>query len=139
MNSLLAAALEHHSAGRAVLPVRENKGPHCGEGWNCWFERPQSESEVRELFSNAAHGLAILLYPASPNIVLDFDGPHSDDAWQKTGIKLIETAKSRTRSGGTSNLSYPGRYLCAQPSPTQGAAGDGRLRLRQVLRRRFAA
>ena len=46
MNSLLTAALEHHSAGRAVLPVRENKAPHCGEGWNRWFKKTQSEGDV---------------------------------------------------------------------------------------------
>lgn len=100
MNDLLRAALQHHEAGRCVLSVRENKEPHCGKGWNRWFKESQSEDEVRGLFSNGAHGLAIIQYPASPIITLDDDGIHAQDAWRKTGIELIPTAKSYTKNNG---------------------------------------
>jgi hypothetical protein len=98
--SILEAALSHFEAGRAVLPTRRNKAPCCADGWDRWFYEPQSEAEVRELFSNGAHGLSILLYPACPFIVLDFDGKHAEQAWQTTGIELSYTARSFTQSGG---------------------------------------
>ena len=42
----------------------------------------------------------MVLWPASPYAVLDFDGVHADEAWQSTNIDLPETALNRTRSGG---------------------------------------
>lgn len=105
MNALLEAALAHFEAGRRVLPTRQNKNPHCGKGWDRWFKEPQTEMEVRQLFSNGAYGLGILLYPASPYLVLDFDGKHAEQAWRTTGIELTETARSHTRSGGI-HLTY---------------------------------
>jgi P4 family phage/plasmid primase-like protien len=99
MNTLLDVALSHHSAGCAVIAVRENKKPYR-EGWNEYFTREQTEAEVKEHFSNGAYGVAMVLWPASPYAVLDFDGIHADEAWRSTGIELPETARSTTRSGG---------------------------------------
>ena len=42
----------------------------------------------------------MVLWPASPYAVLDFDGPHAEAAWQSTNIELPETARNITRSGG---------------------------------------
>ena len=99
---LLDAALQHHEAGRRVLPVKANKKPHC-ERWGQWIEKPpqeQTEGEVYQLFGNGAHGLAVIQYPGSPNVTVDFDGEHADEAWNKTGITLTRTAKTRTPRNG---------------------------------------
>ncbi len=42
----------------------------------------------------------MVLWPACPYAVLDFDGPHADEAWQTANIELPETALTRTPSGG---------------------------------------
>jgi putative DNA primase/helicase len=99
MDDLLDAALFHHSQGCAVIAVKENKKPYR-EGWNEYFTRAQTEAEVREHLSNGAHGIAMVLWPASPYGVLDFDGPHAEEAWDSTGIELPDTARNYTRSGG---------------------------------------
>ena len=99
-NPVLTAALAHHEFGHRIIPTRENKAPGCGEGWNRWFVEEQTEVQVKELFFNGAYGLGLLLYPASPFIILDFDGPHAHDAWNTTGIDLDGAARVITRSGG---------------------------------------
>ncbi len=99
MSELLEAGLFHHSHGCAVVAVKRDKKPYR-EGWNQYFTRRQSEEEVREQLANGAFGLAMVLYPASPFAVLDFDGIHARDAWARTEIELPETARMITRSGG---------------------------------------
>lgn len=99
MNNFLDAALGYRAKGCAVLAVRENKAPYR-EGWNRWFQEPQTEQELREEFSNGGYGLALLMWPASPYVCLDFDGPHADEAWQSTGIELPDTTKNTTPSAG---------------------------------------
>ena len=99
---LLAAALQYHAKGRRVLPVRQNKKPDC-EQWGQWIKKPpqeQTEEQVRQLFSNGAYGLAVIQYPGSPNVTVDFDGEHADTAWNKTRITLTTTAKTRTPRNG---------------------------------------
>ncbi len=100
MTTLLDAALFHHSQGCAVVAVSSNKAPYRG-GWAEYFKRRQTENEVRELFSNGAYGVAMVLWPASPYGVLDDDGPHAEQAWAMLGIERPETAKHRTMHGGT--------------------------------------
>jgi putative DNA primase/helicase len=98
-SELLAAALHHHEAGRAIIAVNKAKKPYL-RGWTEHFMRPQSEDELREQFSNGAYGAAMVLWPASPFAVLDFDGEHAREAWARTEIELPETARMFTRSGG---------------------------------------
>ena len=99
MHPLLEAALFHHDEGRSVIAVNQNKRPYH-DGWNQYFTRAQTEDEVKSEFSNGADGIALILYPSCSFCVLDFDGPHADDAWKTTGIPLPESARMRTRSGG---------------------------------------
>jgi hypothetical protein len=95
---LLDAALLHHAEGRRVIAVNSEKKPYRN-GWNDFFSRPQTEDEVQQQFSNGAHGLALVLYPACQFGVLDRDGKHAKEAWQTTGIELPETARNISRSG----------------------------------------
>jgi hypothetical protein len=113
-DELLDAALAHHALGRPVIPVHQDKRPAC-PAWGQWRFRAQTEAEVLELFSGPAHGLAVLTWPASELVILDFDGPHAADAWERTGIPLPPTARQRTRSGGT-HLGY----LVPPDSPRPG-------------------
>ncbi len=99
MSDLLQAALAFHAEKLAVIAVTRDKIP-CREGWTRYFEKSQSEEEVRELFSNGAYGIAMVLWPATPYAVLDFDGIHAEEAWRSTGVVLPDTARNRTRSGG---------------------------------------
>ena len=59
----------------------------------------KQKKELRQQFSNGAHGLALILYPGCPLGVLDHDGTHAKEAWQTTGIELPETARNISRSG----------------------------------------
>lgn len=99
-SELLDAALAYSAQGRAVIAVTKDKTPYH-KGWTDFFGRRQTAEEVKCEFSNGAHGIAILLWPASPYLVLDFDGPHAEEAWQQTGIELPDTARNQTRSGGS--------------------------------------
>ena len=96
----LNAALYHNSAGCPIIPVTQDKKPYF-KGWKEYFCRQQTEQEVRRLLSNGAHGIAMVLWPASNYVVLDFDGPHAEEALRATAIELPETAVMKTRSGGT--------------------------------------
>lgn len=98
-NKISEAALSHQHEGRSVIAVNRDKRPYH-EGWNKYFTHPQTEQEVEEEFSNGSDGIALILYPSCQLTVLDFDGPHADEAWDKTQIELPETARFRTRSGG---------------------------------------
>jgi Primase C terminal 1 (PriCT-1)/Protein of unknown function (DUF3987)/Bifunctional DNA primase/polymerase, N-terminal len=98
-NTLLEAALSHHSEGSPCIGVTKDKKPYH-EGWAEYFHRQQTREEVEKEFSNGAHGVAVVLYPACQYVVLDFDGPHAQAAWQLTKIELPETARNITRSGG---------------------------------------
>lgn len=119
---LLTAALSYHEKGCPVIPVDADKRPTC-ETWGQWRWQAQTEPEVRRLFSRPAHGLAVLTWPASDLVVLDFDGPHAPRIWQeKTGIALPDTATNRTRSGGIHRL-Y--RVPPETPQPTRDAAERG--------------
>ena len=100
MDSLLDAALFHHSRGCTVIAVTQDKKPYR-EGWNQYFTKRQSEADVREHFSNGAYGVAMVLWPASSYAVLDDDGPHAEQAWATLGIGRPKTAKHRTMHGGT--------------------------------------
>lgn len=94
------AALHYHEHVWPSIPVNEHKEPLTK--WGEFRERQQTAEEVRELFSRPAYGLALLTYPASELVVLDFDGPHAETAWQLyAGISLPRTARTRTRSSGS--------------------------------------
>jgi hypothetical protein len=97
---LLDTALLHHEDGRPIISVTPNKKPYYS-GWDNFLTRPQSEEELRQQFQNGVHGLALVLYPGCPFGVLDYDGPHAQEAWQTTGLELPETARNYSRSGYT--------------------------------------
>ena len=97
-DALLDVALSHCAEGRPVISIKPDKRPYR-KGWDQYFTRSQTEKEVRQEFSNGAHGLAVVLHPACPFGVLDYDGPHAIEAWQATGIELPETARNISRSG----------------------------------------
>jgi RecA/RadA recombinase len=82
------------------------------------------------------HGLALLTWPGSELIVLDFDGPHAEKLWEEqTGIPLPETATNRTRSGGAHRIF---RVPAGTPRPgnsTQGTKEDLRRKVRLVSAR----
>ncbi|MBI4169610.1 MAG: bifunctional DNA primase/polymerase, partial [Acidobacteria bacterium] len=107
---LLTAALEYSARGWPVIPVGPKKRPVCN--WGIWRRQAQSMPEVLELFSRPTHGLALLTWPASNLLVLDFDGPHAAAAWATSGICLPPTARTRTRSGGEH---WVYRLPCAGP------------------------
>ena len=98
MTELLNAALLCFET-TPVVPIGSNKRPYRS-GWNEYFSRKQTEDEVRELFANGVYGIARVLFPACQYCELDFDGEHGEDSWRKTKIKLPETAKVWTPSGG---------------------------------------
>jgi RecA/RadA recombinase/DNA-binding transcriptional ArsR family regulator len=83
-----------------------------------------SEAELLALLPRA-HGIALRMWPESPLICLDFDGPHAQAAWDATGIVLPETARTRTKSGGR-HLFF--RVPEGTPSPRECGDGDGRRR-----------
>jgi hypothetical protein len=61
--NLLDVAFSHHDEGRPIISIKADKKPYH-EGWNNYFERPQTEEELRQQFGNGAHGLALVLHPA---------------------------------------------------------------------------
>lgn len=97
--NLMDAALYHYGEGRPVISVTRGKVPTV-KGWDRWFREPQTEGEVRELFSNSAQGIGLLTFPATDLAALDFDGRHAGEAWALTSIALPQTARNFTRSGG---------------------------------------
>lgn len=97
-NRMLEAGLSHYAEGRPGIAVAKNKKPY--RKWKHLFTHPQTEDSMRQQFANGAYGIAVVLYPACPYMVLDFDGPHSETAWQLTNIALAERARNRTQSGG---------------------------------------
>src|SRR5688500_11310660 len=103
--SWLEAALAYDEDRLGVLPWKRN-----GEGkikkperasWKHWLTQPQTEEEVRTLFRDGALGIGLILYPASPFLVLDFDGEHAAAAWDMSGLKLVGSARVTTQSGGS--------------------------------------
>lgn len=102
LTALREEALEHHAADWPVIPVGEDKRPLCK--WSHWRDEAQTAADVLGLFSRPAHGLALLTWPASNLVVLDFDGPHAEAGWEATGIELPDTARTRTRSGGAHHV-----------------------------------
>src|SRR4030095_13635812 len=68
---LLKAALKCFEANQPIVAVGPDKRPYRN-GWNEYFSRPQTVDEVREQFSNGAHGIARILHPASKYLCLDF-------------------------------------------------------------------
>lgn len=100
---LLTPALEYHAHGWPVVPVGPDKAA-CAT-FKQWFRRLQTEEEVRTFPWTRLSGLAVLTWPASDLVVMDFDGPHAEAVWQKYGcIALPETAINHTRSGGTHRI-----------------------------------
>jgi archaellum biogenesis ATPase FlaH len=98
-SAMLQAALHYHAHDLPVVPVGPDKKA-CAT-WGHWRKQKQTAEEVRSFPWEKLHGLALLTWPASSFVVLDFDGPHAETTWQEqTGILLPETATNRTRSGG---------------------------------------
>ncbi len=125
---LLTAALTYHVFGWPVIPVGPDKRPLCK--WRQWSDRAQTDAEVRAMPWNRAHGLALLTWPGSELVVLDFDGPHAMTAWETTGIALPDTAQTKTRSGGQ-HFIY--KFPNGAPTPAfNGNAVDLHRRVRLV-------
>ena len=98
MNTLLEVALNNSQSGRPCIAVKNNKRPYRA-GWNKYFTQRQTEEEVKAEFANGAYGIAEVLYPASDFIVLDFDGPHAEQAQARARIELPDTVKIFTPHG----------------------------------------
>src|SRR5215510_6984057 len=97
--SLLEAALRYAQLGYRVIPTTANKSPACGEGWNKPDWR-QDEETLNNLFSNdRVAGIAIVLYPRSDLISIDFDGECSTKLWQSP-VKLDDACRHNTPHGG---------------------------------------
>jgi hypothetical protein len=123
---LREAAESYHGVGWNAIPVNVQKKPVVDE-WGHWKNRRQTEAELQSLPWGRAHGIALILWPAADFVVVDFDGPHADEAWRGTGIVLPETAKNHTRSGGT-HLIY--RMPESLLGPDRGNGGGPRREVR---------
>ncbi|MDE2058745.1 MAG: AAA family ATPase [candidate division NC10 bacterium] len=109
--TLLDAALDYRQMwGAPVVPVNDHKQPLCE--WGQWRYGGQTESAVKELFSRPAHGLALLLWPASTLAVMDFDGPHAEQAWRSTGVSVPRTARVYTPHGVHDYFRMPPSVEC---------------------------
>ena len=108
--------MAYHEAGYCVLPVMKDKKPYLK--WESYQERWRREGQTVEdvtyLFDSPhvpRYGVAIVTFPYSPLLVLDFDGPHAMSAWEKTGIALPDTATNSSASG------FPHLFFCPPQSP----------------------
>ena len=102
--SILDAALYYHTQGFPVLPVMKNKAPYVkfGDFQERWLREGQTEEDVRFMFDvpdYPRYGIALLMWPYSNLMTIDFDGPHSNELWNQTGIGLPETCIHHTPSG----------------------------------------
>ncbi len=119
VDPILEAALAYHEQGFCVLPVMKDKTPYIKwekEFKERWQREGQTIEDVTYLFDSPQvprYGIAILTYPYSPVVALDFDGPHGVSTWEKTGITLPETATNSSASG------FPHLFFC----PPQSANG----------------
>ena len=120
MNTLLEVALNNSQSGRPCIAVKNNKRPYRA-GWNKYFTQRQTEEEVKAEFANGAYGIAEVLYPASDFIVLDFDGPHAEQAQARARIELPDTAKIFTPHG------YHLYYLASEYFKQSKSSRDVRL------------
>lgn len=96
--------------GAPVVPVNDHKQPLCE--WGQWRYGGQTESAVKDLFSRPAHGLGLLLWPASALAVMDFDGPHAEHAWRSTGVSAPRTARVYTPHGAHDYYRMPPGVEC---------------------------
>jgi len=127
-SALLTAALHYHAHGLPVVPVGPDKKA-CAT-WGHWRKQQQTAEEVRSFPWDKLHGLALLTWPGSDCVVLDFDGPHARQIWEEQqGIPLPETATNRTQSGGT-HLIY--RVPERTPRPGVENGRDPRRKVRLV-------
>ncbi len=107
-DQIFEAAMLYHEQGFAVLPVTKDKTPTVKwkeEFQARWLRDGQSAQDIRSLFAVPPHGVALLTHPFSPIVVVDFDGPHAEAAWEATGITLPETSTNYSQSG------FPHRYF----------------------------
>jgi hypothetical protein len=112
---LLTAALEYHARGWPVVPVDAEKAA-CAT-FKQWKRRPQTEEEAGGFPWARLHGLAVLTWPASDLVVLDFDGPHAEQVWREhAGIALPETATNHSGGGWTHRI-----YTVPPGTPHPGA------------------
>jgi hypothetical protein len=124
--TLLTAALEYLTWPIPAIPVDADKRPLCK--WGEYLTRPQTEDEVRSLPWDRAYGLALVTWPGSELIVLDFDGPCAMAAWKATGIELPPTCAVRTRSGWLHAI-----YRTPSGTPRPGTNGnDPRRKVRLI-------
>ncbi len=94
---LLDLAQKAFALGVPVIPVNAEKRPVVSR-WMHWKTEPQTS--VEDLPWERATGVAALMWPASPFVALDFDGPHAQLSWdEQAKIPLPPTTKNRTASG----------------------------------------
>ncbi len=127
-SALLTAALEYHALGWPVVPVDAEKAA-CAT-FKQWKRRPQTEEEAGGFPWARLHGLAVLTWPASDLVVLDFDGPHAEQVWREhAGIALPETATNHSGGGWTHRI-----YAVPSGTPRPGATNhqDPKRKIRLV-------
>ncbi len=98
--AFLDVAERANAQGIPVLPVNANKAPIIPT-FLPWKERAQTREEIEAMPWDRAYGIAIMMWPASRYVALDFDGPHAQLAWdEQAKIALPPTTRNRTQSGG---------------------------------------
>ncbi len=125
VDPILEAALAYHEQGFCVLPVMKDKKPYVKweEHQDRWRREGQTHEDVKYLFDCPEvprYGIALLTYPYSPFVTIDFDGPHAAAAWEKKGIELPETATNYSQSG------FP-HFFFSPPEATNGLKRSIRL------------
>jgi len=117
---IIEAALNYHNKGIGpVIAVKKDKTPN--DKWKEYQTRDQGEDEIRDSFSRPdAHGLALMTWPRTKFVVLDYDGEHAEEAWSKTGIELPATIRNVTQSGGV-------HLIFKSPSSLNGLKRDIKL------------
>ncbi len=113
--------------GVPVIPVNADKAPIVPQ-YIHWRERAQTRDEIHAMPWDRAYGIAAMMWPASPHVALDFDGPHAQLAWdEQAKIPLTPTTKNRTQSGGFHLIFTTDLPLHTVPS--NGAGLQRRVRL----------
>lgn len=93
-------ALEYHSRGWNVIPVKSNKQPK--QAFKRWLTEKQTKEQVKELFENWEQGIGVIVGEISNLSVVDVDVTGYIDDLPKIGktSDLPFTYMVRTPSGG---------------------------------------
>jgi hypothetical protein len=126
-SDLATAAAEYHAHGWPMVPVNADK--EATASFKQWKQRLQTAQEARAFPWTRLHGLALLTWPYSDLVVLDFDGPHAEQVWREhTGLALPDTATTRTGGGWTHRI-YRVPPVTPRPGTADGAKPQRKIRL----------